>query len=44
MRDTVFVYMLGEKVMQAVLHGFEAERFEIGLGDRLLGAVVLAAK
>lgn len=44
MRDIIFVYTVGEKVMQAILHGFEAERFEIGLGDRLLGKVVLEAK
>lgn len=44
MRDTVFVYLVGEKVMQATLTGQVAERFEIGLGERLLGKVVLEAK
>lgn len=44
MRDIVFIYTVGERVMSATLHGFEAERFEIGLGDRLFGKVVLEAK
>lgn len=44
MRDTIFIYTLGERVMSATLHGFEAERFETGLGDRLLGKVILEAK
>jgi hypothetical protein len=44
MRDIVFVYMLGKQVMSATLHGFEADRFEAGLGDRLLGKVILEAK
>lgn len=44
MRDTVFVYTVGNRVMQATLHGFEADLFEAGLGDRLLGKVILEAK
>ncbi len=44
MRDIVFVYTVGGQIMSATLHGFEAERFEKGLGDRLLGKVVLEAK
>lgn len=44
MRDIIFVYWLGENVMQATLQYWQAERFEAGLGDRLIGKVVLEAK
>ena len=44
MRDVVFVYMWGEKLMQAVLPQWQAERFERGLGNRLIGKVILEAK
>lgn len=44
MRDVVFVYWLGEKIMQATLNHWQAERFEMGLGDRLIGKVVLEAR
>ena len=44
MRDTVFVYIVNGLIKQATLSGAEADRFELGLGDRMLGKVILEAR
>lgn len=44
MRDIIFVYMDGTTVRQATLTGAVADRFERGLGDRLIGRIVLEAR
>lgn len=44
MRDTVFVYIVNGLIKQATLRGDAAERFEIGLGNRMLGKVILEAR
>lgn len=44
MRDIIFIYWLGEQVKQATVHDWQAGRFEIGLGDRMIGKIVLEAR
>lgn len=44
MRDIIYIYMDGLRLAQATLCGEMAARFERGLGDRLIGKVVLEAK
>lgn len=44
MRDVIFVYWLGEQIKQARLEHWQAERFEAGLGDRMIGKIVLEAR
>lgn len=44
MRDTVFIYIINGLIKQATLRGDAADRFELGLGDRMLGKVILEAR
>lgn len=44
MRDIIFVYLDGLTVRQATLTGAAAERFEAGLGGRMLGKIIGEAR
>ena len=44
MRDIVFVYWIGEQVKQATVKQWQADRFEAGLGNRMIGKIVLEAR
>jgi hypothetical protein len=44
MRDIIFIYLDGSTVRQATLTGAAADRFEVGLGNRMLGKIVGEAR
>lgn len=44
MRDIIFVYLDGSIVRQATLTGAAAERFESGLGNRMIGKIIGEAR